>query len=129
MQLQKFDSTNLDKRKRRHLSKVIVSRTGLFRFSKSFVQAAKLQAGDKVAFWNDIDEPRNWYVAKDNNSGLTLRDGKHGGLSFNSSDLKDKILKSTGEKNESAIYSIVSLPEKIAGIEAYTIITAKNRKK
>jgi len=129
MQLQKFDSTNLDSRRRKYISKVIISRTGFFRLAKSFCMAAKLKKGSRIAMLQDKNEPRNWYISVDPENGLTLRDGRNGGLCFNSIDLRDKIINSVGETLPNVSYAIATVPEKINGMELYTIITANNRKK
>lgn len=127
MELQKFNSSNVDSRRRKYLAKVIINRYGLFRFSKSFVQAAGFSVGDKIALLQNKNELGDWYVTRDTETGLILRDGKHGGLAFNSSDLKDRILESAGEQKDSAIYALVTVPEKRDGMELYAIITRKNR--
>lgn len=85
-----------------------INRKSAIAISKDAVVMMELSAGDTVGFFQDDEEPYDWYIAKDP-EGFTLRDnGKSSGLSFNSTALAKMLLDSAELEDRSYKFKIAN---------------------
>lgn len=84
MKLIKFN-TNTAKSTRTGESTIRLHSSGLITISKEAAQAIGLVAGDPVSIGQDPDNPDDWYIYLDKESGFTTREAKNNnGLCFSS---------------------------------------------
>ncbi len=72
-----------------------INKTGVMRLSPTVKEGLKLKAGDKVGFYFEKDNPKNWSL-KINDDDITLRnaDKEEKAILSNSSAVANKILSS-----------------------------------
>lgn len=89
----------------------ITAKTGTVSFSSGFVAQTDVNPGDKLAFHQDKDRPRDWYVSKtDSPDGMRLRNQSNGQLIFMNKGLVRKILRSLNCEGGSVSFKISTVP-------------------
>lgn len=83
---------------------ISINKTGVMRLSPMVKETLKLKAGDKVGFYHEKDNPKNWSI-KINDDDITLRnaDTAKTALLANSSSVANKILRSLDFVNKATI--------------------------
>lgn len=103
-------------------------KTGACRLSKKAAELIGLQAGDRINFSQDPDEPADWYLSKaKKDEGVQLRvnntASQGGSLLFNSANFVEAILNSIEFKENTGSMKIADESEQIGGVEVWPVIT------
>lgn len=76
---------------------VSINKAGVFHFSKDFVKESGFQENDKIDFFQDEANPKDWYIAKSDTGQSRLRaSGKLDSLMINCSFMAKKLKNSIG---------------------------------
>ena len=127
MKLIKFDASTT-KFVRPGLARIRFERKGITILNKPFMEAARLEKGDKVSIVQDAETPEDWYVIKDE-KGFTLRVyPSNDCLCFNSAYIARSFMSflSVEACSVSCMLSteaVESEDEDMQGFELYPIIT------
>jgi len=117
MKLKKFEN---DRRFKRGTASVYMNKKGLLNFSSEFVRQTGLEPGQKVNFYQDEKEPRDWYLQTDPHGDFELyQTSGLKSLKLNSVALCEAITKSVGaelpisfkmavEPTEPGLYAILT---------------------
>jgi hypothetical protein len=89
----------------------INSKNGSIAFSKHFAELAGFKSGDKIAFHQDKNRAKDWYVSKtDHLRGLKLRLQANTQLVCTSTGMARKILSSLNNFDKSAGFRMANKP-------------------
>lgn len=110
MKLKTFNTINTAAVGRSAQPVISIGKAGVFTVNKAAAEQLGLTAGDRVELHQDEDSPRDWYISKcTTDSGFAIRQGYDTkGLMFNSSAMRQLILKSCGK--DASITKGVRLP-------------------
>jgi bifunctional DNA-binding transcriptional regulator/antitoxin component of YhaV-PrlF toxin-antitoxin module len=110
MKLKTFNTTNTASVGRSSQPVISISHGGAFTINKSAAEQLGIAAGDRIELHQDEDSPKEWFISKcTTQSGFAIRQGYDAkGLMFNSSALRQLILKSCGK--DASIAKGVRLP-------------------
>lgn len=98
-------------------------KTGSITFSKMFARSSGFKSGDMLAFHQDRNRLKDWYVSKtDDPKGLKLRFQANGQLVCTSKGMVRKILQSVGKTDLSAGFRMATAPTEG---KYFAIITAE----
>jgi hypothetical protein len=101
------------------LPTVTFSKVGLITFSRVAVHGTGLEAGDKLVFLQDEENPGDWYMKRSTTlAGTVLRPGPGGALCCNFVEVARKVLESTRESL--AGYQLSTTPESRARFRVAT---------
>jgi hypothetical protein len=96
MKLKKFEN---ERRFKRGVPSVYLSKKGLVNFSSEFVRQTGLETGQKVNFYQDEKEPGDWYIQTDPQGDFELYQvPEQKSLKLNSVALCEAITKSVGRE-------------------------------
>lgn len=105
-----------------------IAKTGNMRLSRGLVKLLDLKAGAGILFLRDKRESSNWFVMREDGSGLVLRDAQDGILQISSASLRIKLLSSmefNGETEDiSGTVNVSTTPIKSQGRVMYAVLTS-----
>lgn len=82
---------------------IVLSKAGQIRFNKVLSDKLGLKEGSTVAFYEDEEEPGDWYIKPNSAAGFALRKDVSSSLLFNSKCLSDAIKNSVGKPASSKV--------------------------
>lgn len=112
-------------RGRRSEPTVILSEKGRVTLNKSAAELLRCQGGGKLSFFQDGDEPKDWFIGVDHEGTLFTKPAKGDSIKINSADLCDNILKSLGLDRDTYKFPISNDPQKFGEMTVYPIFTRK----
>ena len=112
--------------KRRETGKFIsINKAGLFHFSKDLGIALELKEEDKVSFYQDETQPKDWYFAIEKEGKNKIRKSYDGrGFMTNAQSISKEIKIALGKSTDKTLQIMVGQPTNINGIDYYPMLTA-----
>lgn len=126
MKLKEFNSENTVTVRSDKPSLHINTKTGLFNFSKAACDLLNIKDGDRIAFYQDEEEPTDWYIEKvTTEKGFPLRakDNITKGLLFSNTTMARAIVFSVKEIVSGKV-AIATEPTKIGNRKLWALLTA-----
>lgn len=121
MKLKKFIPTTLRQGKP---SIRINGKAGLMAFSKSAGEKLDLKDQESVDFFQDEENPTDWYVAKQKKGSCILREkDKNGSFNLNNTSIARAILKSNDLDDHSSYSFPIGEAVKEGDMKVYAILT------
>jgi hypothetical protein len=103
-----------------------INTSGAFSLSRALSELMGLKKGSAIAFHLDATKDQ-WYVERDDNNGIELREDSKGFLMFNSTALYREMKAQFPEDVERGRAKVASEPERIAKRLLYPVLTASMR--
>lgn len=102
------------------IATITFTKSGCISFNRKAVVAIGLKPGDKLIFFQDEENPKDWYMKISKNKGAELRatTSGNGGLVCNFAAVAQNVFTSTGTSSR-VKFQILTLPEN----DMYGIIT------
>jgi hypothetical protein len=109
-------------------AKVRIAKKGTICFSECFAKKVKIDNHTRVSFFQDAEQPKNWYVFFDDNEGEALRytNGQKT-LMMNIKKIVDRIYSSVGIFENSVSFRMATSPTEVDGKKYYAILTNSNK--
>jgi hypothetical protein len=124
LKLKKFDASAAGQRTGKPF--VSFGNKGLIGFTKPAGELIKLKDGDCISFFQDEEDPADWYVAKDK-EGLKIRQNTSGGYALNASVVCNNVMTSLGKEPGSYSFPLGAEPTILDKKELWPIITLKQK--
>ena len=107
---------------------ISVSAAGVFSFSKELITETGLKEDDKLNFYQDEENPRDWFLCAEKEGQLILRsyakNSSYNTFMANNSDMAKKLRKSLGLLTAKSFKVPVGVVNEIEGVKYWPLITA-----
>ena len=118
MKLKEFSTTGIKSLK--GIATITFTKSGCISFNRKAVETIGLKAGDKLIFFQDEENPKDWYMKISEDKGAELRatTSGNGGLVCNFAVVAQNVFTSTGTSSR-VKFQILTHPDN----DMYAIIT------